>query len=72
MEQYDDLSGKSGVTSFEIGEGCIRVEFRNGPVYLYNNAITGNSNIQKMISLAKSGKGLNTFINQNVKDKYVK
>jgi len=72
MEKYANLSGKSGVASFEIGEDFICIKFRDGSKYLYNNERTEFSNIQKMILLARSGKGLNSFINRNVKDMYAK
>lgn len=70
MERYRNLSGDSGVASFEMGPDFIRVQFTDNHVYLYNNAATGEANISRMKALAVQGKGLNTFINQEVKHEY--
>jgi hypothetical protein len=70
MRPYENLSGKSGVTAYQIGDTFIIVEFRDGSTYAYTNSTTGISNIQIMKRLAVKGSGLSTFISRHVKDKY--
>jgi hypothetical protein len=70
MEHYKNLSGNSGVTAYEIGEGSIIVQFKDGAVYLYNNQSAGSANIAEMQLLAAAGQGLNSFISRVVRKGY--
>lgn len=70
MERYRNLSGKSGVVSYEIIEGGIKVKFQDGAIYLYNNVKPGSVIVQKMIDLARSGTGLNSYISKVVKKSF--
>jgi hypothetical protein len=70
MQRYKNLSGDSGVVSYELGPGAIAVEFSNGDVYVYTNRSAGKSNIAQMQKLAQEGCGLSTFISQNVHDRF--
>ena len=70
MERYKNLSGISGVAAYEIGSDYIKVNFKDGGSYLYNNAKTGIRNIEEMKKLAGVGRGLNTYINGHVKKAY--
>lgn len=70
MRRYENLSGNSGVTAYEIGDSFINVEFHDGSAYSYTNSTTGISNIEIMKRLALQGSGLSTFISRHVKDKY--
>ena len=72
MEKYKNLSGDSGVSAYEIGEDSLIVEFTNGSVYVYDYGSAGRSNIEEMKILARTGRGLSTFISQQVKNKYAK
>jgi hypothetical protein len=72
MIKYKNLEGRSGVTAYEAGTNSIKVQFIDGSVYLYNNMATGVENIRQMKSLAKTGRGLSTFISTNVREKYAK
>ena len=72
MEKYKNLSGKSPVTSFEIGEDFIRVQFSGGHIYRYTNVSAGFRNIEHMKQLAIKGRGLGTFISKKVHDKYAR
>ena len=70
MLTYGDGSGRSGVTAYEpIPEG-IRVQFRQKSVYRYTNESAGAENIDEMLRLAASGRGLNGFINRVVYELY--
>lgn len=48
MERYKNLSGSSGIATYEIGPDFIRVQFADGAIYLYNHAITGSHNVENM------------------------
>jgi hypothetical protein len=72
MERYMNLSGNSGVIAFEIAPGEITVQFERSGYYLYTDVSAGPSNILKMHSLARAGRGLGTFINQVVKHGYAR
>lgn len=70
MEHYRNFSGKSGVIAYEIGGDFIKVQFKDGHVYLYNYASTGGQNVEMMKSLAIAGSGLNSFIGRVVKKNF--
>jgi len=72
MERYANLGGHSGIKAYEAGEGCIRVRFSNGSVYLYTDASAGAHNITQMKRLARRGRGLATFISTTVHDRYAR
>ncbi|HEX9805190.1 MAG TPA: hypothetical protein VGA67_05905 [Candidatus Dojkabacteria bacterium] len=70
MERYKNLGGDSGVVAYEIGDDFIKVRFHDGSLYLYNYQSAGSNNIETMKELAIAGKGLNSFINKVVKNRY--
>lgn len=72
MERYRNLSGDSGVTAYDLGPDSITVQFGEGDAYLYTNASAGAANIARMQTLAKAGRGLCTFINKAVRDRYAR
>lgn len=72
VERYKNLGGNSGVTKYEIGTDSIIVEFGDGGTYLYNHQKPGASDVNHMKKLARSGQGLNNFINTNVRKNYAK
>jgi hypothetical protein len=72
MERYKNLGGDSGVVAYESGSDFIRVQFSDGGVYLYTDAITGAHNVEHMKQLAQGGQGLNAFINTTVRKAYAR
>lgn len=72
MEVYKNLSGNSGVYAYEIKPGYIAVQFNGGMLYEYTNISAGAGNISEMQKLARIGRGLATFINQNVRRRYAR
>ena len=70
MQPYKNLSGASGVVAFEIGDHHIDIEFAGRKRYRYDYAKPGQQEVEIMKSLAKSGKGLATFISQNVGERF--
>jgi hypothetical protein len=71
MERYRNTGGDSGVDCYEIGADYIDIKF-NGTSrsYRYSSGVAGSSNVEIIKRLARSGPGLNSFINLNVKFKY--
>ncbi len=70
MERYNNLNGDSGVAAYEIGDDSIKVEFRDGHIYLYTYQSAGRENIERMKELAIAGRGLSTFIIKFVGKRY--
>lgn len=70
MEKYIDIGHDSGILEFEIIDDGIIIRFRHGGVYEYTVNSAGLRHIQTMQDLARKGDGLNSYINENVKDKY--
>jgi len=72
MIPYKNITGNSGVVGYDPGKDFIVIQFVNNVIYRYSYASAGMDNVEKMKLLARSGKGLSTFISRNVKDKYEK
>ena len=70
MAIYANLSGQSNVRSYEAGIGWITVTFGDRKNYTYTDRSAGPHNILQMQRLARAGRGLNGFINTNVKYRY--
>lgn len=69
-EKYKDIDGDSGVLFYEILPDAIRVYFRANSYYTYSYRKAGKFHVEKMKILARSGNGLNSYIQRNVKFKY--
>ncbi len=73
MQKYADIDNDSGVDSYHIDDTSITVWFDGGSKsYTYSYSSAGQHHIEKMKQLARSGEGLNAYINYNVKYKYVR
>lgn len=73
MKRYADINGDSGVVAYEIADESITVQFEGTTqLYTYSYASAGQSHIETMKKLAAKGDGLNAYINNNVKFKYVR
>ncbi len=71
MERYRNSGGDSGVSSFEIGTDYIIVKFLGSVrTYRYSYRKAGQHHVDTMKRLARSGSGLNSYINRNVKNLY--
>ena len=71
MERYRDVSGDSGVSAYEIGTDYIRVQFSGiSRTYIYSYRKAGGSHVENMKQLARSGSGLNAYINRHTKHLY--
>jgi hypothetical protein len=72
FKRYKNLSGDSKVVKYEIAKDGVTIIFANATAYRYTNQSADPANISKMKTLAESGKGLGTFIDANVKDRFLK
>lgn len=73
MTFYKDKNHDSNIESYEIGPDFITVKFRRtSKLYTYSYFTAGRVHVEKMKILAKNGDGLNSYINLNCRDKYVK
>lgn len=70
MKPYRDWDRDSGVRAYEVGESHIDVQFKDGSIYRYTSNSVGLDNLDRMVTLAKAGEGLNSFINKFVRQKY--
>lgn len=71
MERYRNSGGDSGVSSFEIGTDYIIVKFTDTfRTYRYSYRKAGQHHVEAMKRLARSGSGLNSYINRYVKNLY--
>jgi hypothetical protein len=69
MEIYRNSGGDSGVSSFEIGSDYITVKFSGSfRSYRYSYRKAGHNHVETMKRLARSGSGLNSYINRYVKN----
>ncbi len=72
FHRYKNVSGDSKVAAYEIAKDGVTVRFNDHSVYRYTNQSADPANISKMKTLAVAGKGLGTFINAAVKDRFIK
>jgi hypothetical protein len=72
MPRYKNVNGSSGVRAYQIGDDHIIVQFVDGERYLYSYRMPGKRFVERMKKLAATGKGLSTYISQNVKNRYEK
>lgn len=70
MQPYKNLSGDSGVTAYEIRPRAIVVRFQDGWSYEYTDVSVSPAAIREMRRLALEGRGLSTYISQNVRQAY--
>ena len=70
MSRYKNLSGHSGVVAYETTTDSITLTFTDGGRYLYTSVSVGRAALDRMIALAKAGRGLSTFVSQNVRENY--
>ena len=66
MQSYSNTGGNSNIIGYRSEQfDWIQVYFSDGSNYTYTADSCGESAIDEMLRLAKSGKGLNSFISRN-------
>lgn len=58
------------MSGYALGPDFILVEFRTHDLYRYDDTAPGRATVLTMKRLAAAGRGLATFINQHVRDRY--
>jgi hypothetical protein len=69
---YKNLVSNSGIRFYECGSTFIRVWFDDDRGYEYNETRPGREHVEGMKRLAEAGRGLATYINQNVRGNYAR
>ena len=72
MRFIENHTGTANIEAFEIGDRQITVRFAEGGTYLYDQVKPGKVHVAQMISLARAGAGLATYINQQVRGNYAR
>jgi hypothetical protein len=72
MKRYANLAGDSGVTAYESRATSIVVQFQDGWKYEYTRHSVGAAVVETMKQLAAAGRGLSSFISQEVRDGYAR
>jgi len=70
MKTYKNLSGDSAIAAYEIGNSFIKIKFSGGDTYTYNHKIPGKVVVEKMKDLALKGRGLGSYIMDEVKTNF--
>jgi len=71
MERYLNLNGNSSVTYYQINDNSISVWFQGAARnYTYSYRKAGQYHVEQMKMLARSGAGLGSYINRNVRKLY--
>jgi len=69
MKHYENAIN-SGVKMYEETADGIILQFEAGEKYLYNFIRPGEAHVKEMITLARKGVGLATYVNQHVRDNF--
>jgi hypothetical protein len=69
MKRYQNLSGKSEVSTYELLKDAVTISFKDHSKFIYSNQSAGRENVSKMKVLALAGKGLGTFVTTTLKDR---
>jgi hypothetical protein len=72
MHPYQETSDDSGIAAYKLGPKSITIEFKRGGVYLYTYTKPGREHVEAMKAIAVADDGLNTYINQHVRDNYAR
>ena len=73
MIPYASLSGDSGVVDYEPGYDFIKVRFSSSAtIYAYDHSRPGSVRVDEMKRLTAAGRGLATYVSQQVKADYAR
>lgn len=70
MRAYGSKGGGSGVVAYDAGPDWIVLRFVDGGTYRYDRRHPGPCHVAEMQRLAEAGRGLNTYLNQHVREDY--
>jgi len=69
---YGNFGGNSGVRYYALGPSSIRIWFKDGGSYEYDDSRPGRGHVEAMKRLAELGRGLATYINRHVRENYAR
>jgi hypothetical protein len=70
MKKYEGAKN-AGVSTYKMLDDGIILKFKDDKyLYLYDYIKPGKEHVEKMKILASGGKGLTTYVNQNVRGNY--
>lgn len=72
MTRYSNQGGRSGVEAFEIRDKSIVIKFKRDGKYVYDYQVPGEEHVEEMKRLAVAGRGLSTYISQNVRKRFAR
>ncbi len=68
---YRSRNPHAGVVSYELEDKAIILDFPDGRFrYVYNEEAPGPAHVEAMKRLAREGKGLSTYVSQNIGANY--
>lgn len=70
MLRYQSNNKDTGVSAYHPGKDYIDIQFKDGRTYRYSYKKPGKVAVEEMKRLAMEGKGLTTYINKYVREKY--
>ncbi|HSI47691.1 MAG TPA: hypothetical protein VLA61_05455 [Ideonella sp.] len=70
LQPYGKPHNDSGIAAYATGPGWIALEFKHGGCYRYDANAPGARHVAEMTRLARAGDGLNTYLNQHVREHY--
>ena len=70
LKSYLNLNGNSGIRKYDIGQDWIRLQFQSPTIYVYDYQRPGKDHVDRMKVLALSGRGLDTYVSQDVRGAY--
>ena len=72
MQRYTGHTRRGGVVGYDIGPDSIDIEFTSGWIYRFSYQKPGATRVERLKELAQAGRGLSTFINKHVKNRFEK
>jgi hypothetical protein len=72
VQRYANIGGNSGVVAYALHRDSIVVRFQDGSTYEYTLQSAGAARLDTMKRLAIAGRGLSTFIAQQVHAGYAR
>ena len=70
---YKSRNPNAGITTYELTDTAIILEFADAKHrYLYDEQVPGPTHVAAMKRLAADGKGLTTYVNQHVRERYAR
>lgn len=70
---YKSPNPNSGITTYEIRDDAIILEFKTGKYrYVYDAAKPGPEHVTAMAKLAAEGKGLTTYVSRHIQENYAR